>query len=73
MKVVNPIGRVAEAVSGANYTEPKGGCICYQTDTNADAKQYSILCTSCQHNCYPGNTDNYAANYELAKSKGFLD
>lgn len=73
MKVVNPIGRVAEAVSGANYAEPKGGCVCYQTDTNADAKQHSFLCTSCQRNCFQGNTENNLANLELAEAKGIFD
>lgn len=65
MKVVYPIGRTAEPLSAANYAEPRGGCICYQTDTNADAKQHCILCTSCQRNCYPGNSDNNLANLEL--------
>ena len=40
MKVINPLGRTMELDTDANYegVSPKGGCICYQSDTNADAK-----------------------------------
>ena len=58
----------------ANYEgiTPRGGCICYQTDTNADAKGFNFLCLGCRSNCYPDNKANDAANQALAESKTIL-
>lgn len=79
MKVISPIGRSDKNNASANYggIEPKGGCICYQSDTNADAKGLNIFCIGCRSNCFPDwhpnyNPDNAAANQALAESKTML-
>ena len=74
MKVINPLGRTMELDTYANYegVSPKGGCICYQSDTNADAKGLNILCIGCRSNCFSGNYENNVANQSLAESKTIL-
>lgn len=79
MKVINPVGRKTVVETDANYEgiEPMGGCICYQTDTNADAKGINFLCIGCRSNCFPVGHPNYnqynaAANQALADSKTIL-
>ena len=74
MKVINPVGRKMVVDTDANYDgiEPTGGCICYQADTNADAKGYNILCLGCRSNCFPNNDANNVANQALAESKTIL-
>lgn len=71
MKVINPVGRTMTVNTDANYdgVTPKGGCICYQTDTNADAKGVNFLCIGCRSNCFAGNYANNVANQSLAESK----
>lgn len=79
MEVINPLGRAVNSATTANYggAEPKGGCICYQQDTNADAKGINFLCIGCRSNCFPPSHPNYnpyneAANQALAESKTIL-
>lgn len=80
MKVINPAGRKINNDASANYgggIEPKGRCVCYQSDTNADAKGFNILCMACRSNCFPEWHPNYneyneQANQALAESKTIL-
>lgn len=74
MKVINPVGRTMVADTDANYEgiTPMGGCICYQSDTNASARGTNFLCIGCRSNCFEGNFENNVANQSLAESKSIL-
>lgn len=68
LNVVNPINREPENMETASYL---CACVCY-SDSNHDPTNFGAwlpITEDCRCGCYPNNTANSSANFNLASAQ----